>query len=106
MHTAYHALSFEEGGREKESNHRNEATYCFASRWLEKERDRSCVRVSRNDNKMKRQEHVSTVVGHDLTLAVARLRVCNEHSALCGLRPPGLEYSLRLSGTLCMTMSV
>jgi hypothetical protein len=35
-------------------------------------------------------EHVSTVVGHDLTLAVARLRVCNEHSALCGLRPPGL----------------
>jgi hypothetical protein len=36
------------------------------------------------------------VVGHDLTLAVARLRVCNEHSALCGLRPPGLEYSLRL----------
>jgi hypothetical protein len=73
------------------------ATFCFASRWLERERERdSRARVSWNDNKMKRQEHVSTVVGHDLTLAVARLRVCNEHSALCGLRPPGLEYSLRL----------
>jgi hypothetical protein len=35
---------------------------------------------------MKRQEHVSTVVGHDLTLAVARLRVCTNilPSAACG----------------------
>ena len=44
----------------------------------------------------KEAEHVSTVVGHALTLAVARLRVCNEHSALCApaARPPGLWKSL------------
>ena len=96
MHTAYHALSFEEGGREKESNHRNEATYCFASRWLEKERETRARGSLETITLDETTEHVSTVVGHDLTLAVARLRVCNEHSALCGLRPPGLEYSLRL----------
>ena len=43
---------------------------------------------------MKRQEHVSTVVGHDPTLAVARLRVCSYGVAVFAEPRSGAGWSV------------